>query len=379
MFKYIALFTILFICVSGHAVLRTPTPWSTSPSTASPCGGGTAPTTGPTFNAGSKQTVVWQVIAGDGAGPVTGLVDPAGGTNFVVAVLGLQAEASPAVGTQTFTMTVPSVKCTGPGGLCTMQVKSSSNWQSCTSFAIAAPSNANELANGGKGVASGQALIGNETPVSGHLISTNFIVAAIMVPGIIMAPLIGLYVASVMDKTAPLGEKVDSLGGRIRVFFEQQALDQAGHFIAQMMRVLSFAGLFGVLAIIWSAVAAAYLAGPVSGVGMTAAVLIAVTTGLGLYAAYKRDLRMLLGFIAASVITAVIQIVFLALSFAFFASISKLATATQQALTPVTAIVAVMVIVHLILLPLNLVANTMARRARSSLVVGGYQPTLDEN
>ena len=49
------------------------------------------------------------------------------------------------------------------------------------------------------------------------------------------------------------------------------------------------------LAIIWSAVAAAYLAGPVSGVGMTAAVLIAVTTGLGLYAAYKRDLRMLLG------------------------------------------------------------------------------------
>jgi len=129
----------LVLLVSGHAVLKSPKPWNTAASKTSPCGGGTAPTaSATTWVPGSTVQIQWQVIAGDGAGAVTVLINTANGNTF--SGTGTQIGNPTAVGTSNFAFTVPAVTCTGAGGLCSVQVKSSSNWFSCTSVKIQAAS-----------------------------------------------------------------------------------------------------------------------------------------------------------------------------------------------------------------------------------------------
>ena len=52
----------------GHARLVSPVPWNTAPTKTSPCGGSTQLPATATWVAGSKVTIQWQLIAGDGAG-----------------------------------------------------------------------------------------------------------------------------------------------------------------------------------------------------------------------------------------------------------------------------------------------------------------------
>jgi len=83
--------------------------------------------------------ITWQVVAGDGVGSVIASLDPAGGQNFpappnLVQTIG----TAPAVGTYNFTLNVTAVTCTGAGGVCTLQVKSSSDWYSCATVQLTA-------------------------------------------------------------------------------------------------------------------------------------------------------------------------------------------------------------------------------------------------
>jgi hypothetical protein len=79
---------------------------------------------------GKQYAMNWRVIAGDGSGDVTGLVDVNGGTNFTVPIVDLLGNA-PAVNSYTFPFSLPNVTC---NPYCTAQIKSSSNWYSCFSF-----------------------------------------------------------------------------------------------------------------------------------------------------------------------------------------------------------------------------------------------------
>eukprot|EP01118_Nematostelium_gracile_P012940 TRINITY_DN480_c0_g1_i1.p1 TRINITY_DN480_c0_g1~~TRINITY_DN480_c0_g1_i1.p1 ORF type:complete len:392 (+),score=124.58 TRINITY_DN480_c0_g1_i1:104-1177(+) len=122
---------------SGHAVLRTPRAWNTAASKSNPCGGGTAPTqAAATWVPGSTINISWQVQAGDGTGDVFVTINTGGGTAFNGQATKIGTANS--VSTFTFPFTVPNVQCTGANGLCSVQVKSSSNWFSCTSVKIGA-------------------------------------------------------------------------------------------------------------------------------------------------------------------------------------------------------------------------------------------------
>lgn len=68
---------------------------------------------------GKNNSFTWQVVAGDGNGPVTVSIDTAGGTSFTL--LQVAATKIPTVGTYTLTIFVPAgTVCTGTGGLCTV-------------------------------------------------------------------------------------------------------------------------------------------------------------------------------------------------------------------------------------------------------------------
>jgi len=129
--------------ISAHAVSRVPIPWNPNPSTTAQCGGGTNTNT-PTMTlvAGQPFTVTWEVVAGDGAGPVTFKVDPAGGVNFGTGSTTIQMtgnpQVPPAVGTYKFTGTAPAVTCTGTGATCTLQI-ATTNWFSCATIQILDP------------------------------------------------------------------------------------------------------------------------------------------------------------------------------------------------------------------------------------------------
>jgi len=130
----------LFVAsATAHAVSRDPIPWNVNPSTTAVCGGGTNTNTATqTYTVGQQMTIKWSVVASDGNGPVTAVLDTTGNTNFATGVsiplTGTQPSAG--VGDYTFTATTPDVTCTGAGATCTLQLKSSSNWYSCATVKI---------------------------------------------------------------------------------------------------------------------------------------------------------------------------------------------------------------------------------------------------
>lgn len=137
-FKIVA-FSLVALA-NGHAILNQPAAWNTQPSTRAPCGGATAAGRTPiqlAVAAGGTLNLDWQVVAGDGAGPVTVSIDPNGGTNFAVQARVTSANTNAAVGRYKIAATVPAGTVCGQTG-CTLQVKSSSNWYSCSSINLQA-------------------------------------------------------------------------------------------------------------------------------------------------------------------------------------------------------------------------------------------------
>jgi hypothetical protein len=106
-------FVAVVASVSAHAVLRDPVPWNTNPSTSNPCGGGTNTNTPVlTVKYGQQVTLKWEVVAADGAGPVTMTIDPAGGQNFGTTgvKVPLTGTVPTGVALYTFSATIPTVK-----------------------------------------------------------------------------------------------------------------------------------------------------------------------------------------------------------------------------------------------------------------------------
>jgi len=139
--KFAFLCVVLIASVCGHAIVRNPMGWNTNPSTTSPCGAGTAPTSPDAiWKIGSTVIILWQVVAADGVGEVTMTFDPTGQQNFVGAPVTLiqNIGAPNAVAFFNLTSVIPSTTCTGPNSMCTVQFKTSSNWFSCTSVQLVA-------------------------------------------------------------------------------------------------------------------------------------------------------------------------------------------------------------------------------------------------
>jgi len=145
-FLVMFLLAVSVLPAGGHAVLQTPTPFNTQPSTASPCGVGSVSenmksVAQASWTAGSSVTIGWHLVAADGGGNLMGMFDPNGGTNFTVPAW---TDTFTTQGTNVFynkTFTVPeSLNCNNsPTKLCTLRVYTSSNWNSCTMIDIVTP------------------------------------------------------------------------------------------------------------------------------------------------------------------------------------------------------------------------------------------------
>jgi len=349
------------VCVKGHAILRVPTAWNTAESTTSPCGGSPFQITpDAVWTVGTQQQIVWDVTIGDGVGPVTAAIDPAGGTNFSVPVL--QNGPSTTTGDHNFTVTVPNVQCTGVNNVCVMQVKSSSNWFSCTSLqvlpaAVVVPDDAKP----GK-EPSGNTLVGDEATVGGKYITGSAVAAVLIVPAIIIVPLIGLYVASVLDKTAPLG-KVDQTAAQLRGFFDKQSNTEVGQHSAQLQRVLVLSGLLSALQFIWSIMTAAYTTGPVGGMAVTSALFSVFAAAAGFYvSAYKRDRKFLIIYMAWTALTMLLEFIFVVLVLAYYSQVSSMASSSKSSLAAITAIFTFVAMLTALILPINGVAVGIARK-----------------
>jgi len=141
-FLAFALLLSLVFYISCHARLSNLADWNPNFSKTSPCGGGAQPTKkAGTLVIGNTVVFTWQIIASDGVGTVTAAIDTTGGTTFNTP-LALTGTQPTAIGTYTFSATVPSLTCTGASTdgskLCTIQLQSSSGWFSCTSLEIVA-------------------------------------------------------------------------------------------------------------------------------------------------------------------------------------------------------------------------------------------------
>jgi len=128
--------------VYAHAVSIVPPAWNPNPSTTNPCGAGQN-TNSPvaTWTQNTQASITWQVVAADGAGPVSMIIDTTGAQNFAgtTAVKVPLVGATPgAVGTFQFTAAIPAVTCTGPKSTCTVQL-ATTNWFSCATVSIVNP------------------------------------------------------------------------------------------------------------------------------------------------------------------------------------------------------------------------------------------------
>jgi len=139
--------------VDGHAHLTAGTSstvgigWNPNPSTAL-CGGQSPQPALFVFPAGAivgttadgaKNLIdlSWDVVAGDGEGPVTIAVDQNGGTNFNTPGTVINTDNNPTVAQHALAIQIPSgITCSGPGNSCTLRVIGSNNWQSCVTFLI---------------------------------------------------------------------------------------------------------------------------------------------------------------------------------------------------------------------------------------------------
>lgn len=122
--------------VNGHARLVSPTPLNPNAVNSPPCGVANMPANKvatATWVVGNTAKVSWQKLAGDGGTSAYGWIDPAGGTNFGTTAAWTGAkDTNNGLITYDFVFTVPAVTCTGPNGLCTLQVISNTgNWVSC--------------------------------------------------------------------------------------------------------------------------------------------------------------------------------------------------------------------------------------------------------
>jgi len=138
----------LFALCNGHAYITTPPGWNPSPST-SPCTSFKPATVAlASWRADEQASIVWTVIAGDGVGPVSLYIDPAGGefngalSNYTQIELSNEG-ASTTVAAHTFLFTVPDVNCTGPNKLCSIMAIATSNWKSCSTITILPPCTTN--------------------------------------------------------------------------------------------------------------------------------------------------------------------------------------------------------------------------------------------
>lgn len=141
------LLIVFNVLVSGHSILRTPTPWRNRESKNAPCGGGQMPATANAIGNGDI-TSRWDVTAGDGNGPITvtyvttdNAATTAGFNAARNAGQTLTVTMNPVpqrgTGQYPFTMTAPPAGvCSGGGNgnTCHIQVKSTSNWYSCASL-----------------------------------------------------------------------------------------------------------------------------------------------------------------------------------------------------------------------------------------------------
>jgi len=136
----VCLLVFLSLCINvfGHAKLDTPTAWNPNPSKTFPCGGGAPqPFASIVWQGGSLQSLIWEVVAGDGVGPVEGLINTQAQTNFDTGVVTLFTGGnSPSLGQHIMTFTVPNIQCVGPNQTCLLQVSSSSGWVACSTISI---------------------------------------------------------------------------------------------------------------------------------------------------------------------------------------------------------------------------------------------------
>jgi hypothetical protein len=139
----VAILFAFVLCIRAHAVLRDPLPFNTNPTTAAPCGvnaitDGMKSTPAATWYAGKPATIVWNLVASDGGGPVHAKFDPSGGVDFTVDAWTVDLETSGSNKIYNKTFIVPAdLNCdASPTKLCTFRVYSSSNWNSCTMVKI---------------------------------------------------------------------------------------------------------------------------------------------------------------------------------------------------------------------------------------------------
>jgi len=148
-FLIIASLLISFLgCVLGHAKLDTPTAWNPNPSKTFPCGGGAPqPYASVVWQQGTVQNLIWEVVAGDGVGPVQGLINVKAQTDFTSPVTLFTNGNSPALGQHTMTFKIPNIVCQGPNSTCLLQVSSSSGWVACSTISISNSSNSGPVEN----------------------------------------------------------------------------------------------------------------------------------------------------------------------------------------------------------------------------------------
>jgi len=160
--------SIFIICVSGHAVLTSPTPFNVNPSKTPIAGiaAGSAPYPSPqttpqyNFQVGN-QIIHWDVRAGDGVGALSVYFDTTGaignsanafptstnGNYHMIPVKScfnnnapttpLTNNAPNVVGSFTCTITIPTVSCTGTGSTCTLLVATlANNWFSGSTVTV---------------------------------------------------------------------------------------------------------------------------------------------------------------------------------------------------------------------------------------------------
>jgi len=151
-----ALVFLLLVCVIGeaygHAVLAKPNPWWWAPSRTRPCGGANyTQTVDAIFPAGSNQSVLWWVVAGDGMGEVHARIDQYGHTdNFSNGYpIGFKQPVFTELGQFWISFIVPNITCHGPNNTCVMQfwTDSGGGWYSCATIQIACTSCTGGLSN----------------------------------------------------------------------------------------------------------------------------------------------------------------------------------------------------------------------------------------
>ncbi|EGG16211.1 putative transmembrane protein [Cavenderia fasciculata] len=133
-FVILSLLLLAIVCVQSHSVLKVPAAWNPNPSKVKSCGAGQPQGAAQaTYCPSTAYTIKWQVVVGDGVGPVTIGINL--GTKTTANFTTLKTDDSPtAVGTYSISVVMPATEC----NLCTLQIQSTSDWFSCSTISISA-------------------------------------------------------------------------------------------------------------------------------------------------------------------------------------------------------------------------------------------------